>query len=135
MTTVLLATQQRKEPALCAGTRAVHRRLDHFTRAGCCHLDGWSDRRALATLEWSTGLNLSAQKWQPFQPMETHMTKLKYLVLGLLVVSGAALIGAVAPGARGTATPGQNAMDIPALERTIDVKALSKRDLDPATYK
>ncbi len=63
------------------------------------------------------------------------MTKLMYLVLGLLVVSGAALIGAVAPGARGTATPGQNAMDIPALERTIDVKALPKGDLDPATYK
>ncbi len=62
------------------------------------------------------------------------MTKLIYLVLGLLALSGTALIVAAAPGARGTLTPGQNAMDIRALERTVDVNALPKGDLDPAVY-
>ena len=62
------------------------------------------------------------------------MSKLMYLVLGLLAVTGTALMVTASPLARGTATPGQDAMDIRALERTVDHKALPKTDLDPAVY-
>ena len=62
------------------------------------------------------------------------MTKLTCLVFGLLVLSGMVLMVGAAPGARGTSSAGQDAMDIRALEQAIDMQALPKGDLDPAAY-
>ena len=62
------------------------------------------------------------------------MTKVIYLVLGSIMLSGTVLmVGAAADEARGSKA-GQDAMDVRALERTIDVKALPNGDLDPAVY-
>ena len=63
------------------------------------------------------------------------MTKVMYLVLGLLVLSGTMLMVTAAPdGARGNSRSEQASMDIRALERSIDLKSLPTGDLDPAIY-
>ena len=62
------------------------------------------------------------------------MTKLMFVTLGGLVLIGVVLMVSVSPGARGTLSVGQDAMDIRALERSMDLKALPKNDLDPAAY-
>lgn len=61
------------------------------------------------------------------------MAKLTFLVLGLLVLSATVMMVGVAPGARDT-NPRKDAMDIRAIERTVDVNTLPKTDLDPAVY-
>jgi hypothetical protein len=67
--------------------------------------------------------------------MESQMTKVMYLVLGLLVLSGTMLMVTAAPdGARGNSRFEQASMDIRALERSIDLKSLPTGDLDPAIY-
>jgi hypothetical protein len=58
------------------------------------------------------------------------MTKLMFLVLGLLVVTATALMVSAAP----DSVRMSDQMDIRALERTIDSNALPKGDLDPAVY-
>ena len=61
------------------------------------------------------------------------MTKLMFLVLGLLVLSATALMVRAAPDlAQGIS--GQATMDIRAVERTIDAGTLPKGDLDQAVY-
>jgi hypothetical protein len=62
------------------------------------------------------------------------MTKLTYLVLGLLVLSGTLLMVGVAPGRRGISSTARDSMDIRAIERGIDIKALANGDLDQAVY-
>jgi hypothetical protein len=61
------------------------------------------------------------------------MTKLMFLVLGLLVLSGTIMMVGAAPGARGTSE--QATMDIRAVERAVDMKALPNGDLDPDVYR
>ncbi len=61
------------------------------------------------------------------------MTKLMFLVLGLVVLTATALMVSAAPdSARDISGPAT--MDIQALERSIDVNTLPKGDLDPAVY-
>ena len=63
------------------------------------------------------------------------MTKLMYVVLGLLVLSGTMLMASVAPHSAGGA-PGLGSadLDIRALERSMDLYSLPKGDLDPKAY-
>jgi len=58
------------------------------------------------------------------------MTKLMYIVLGILVLSGTVLMASVSPrqGSR------YETIDIRALEQAVDLNALRKQDLDPAVY-
>ena len=60
------------------------------------------------------------------------MTKLTFLVLGLLVLVGTALMVRAAPERAGSAS--RSTMDIRTLERQLDMNALPKHELDPATY-
>jgi hypothetical protein len=63
------------------------------------------------------------------------MTKATYVVLGSVMLFGTVLmIGAGPDSARGASEAGQNAMDIRAIESTIDLKALPNGNLDPAVY-
>ena len=62
------------------------------------------------------------------------MTKLMFVTLGGLVLIGVVLMVSVSPGVRGTSSAGQDATEIRALERSMDLKALPKSDLDPAVY-
>jgi hypothetical protein len=72
---------------------------------------------------------------QSFQPMEPQMTKVMYLILGSLVLSGTiTMASAASDGVRDIATSTQGSLDIWALERAIDVKSLPAGDLDPAIY-
>lgn len=59
------------------------------------------------------------------------MTKLMYIVLGILVLSGTVLMASVTPhqGAR------YEGLEIRALERSVDLNALPKQDFDPAIYR
>lgn len=63
------------------------------------------------------------------------MTKAMYVVLGSVMLFGTMLMTGAGPdSARGASEPGQNAMDIRAIESTVDVKALPNGNLDPAIY-
>ncbi len=61
------------------------------------------------------------------------MTKLMFLVLGLLALAGGALIVHAAP-ERQASVSVQSTMDIRTIERKLDLNALPKDDLDPAIY-
>ena len=63
------------------------------------------------------------------------MTKLMYVVLVLLVLSGTMLMASVTPRSAGGASGlGSAHLDIRALERTMDLKGLPNGDLDPKVY-
>jgi hypothetical protein len=63
------------------------------------------------------------------------MTKLMYVVLGLLVLSGTMLMASVASRTAGGASGlGSADLDIRALERSMDLKGLPNGDLDPKVY-
>ena len=63
------------------------------------------------------------------------MTKAMYVVLGSVMLFGTMLMTGAGPNiARGASEAGQNAMDIRAIESTVDVKALPNGNLDPAVY-
>ncbi|MGN6569994.1 MAG: hypothetical protein ACTHLO_01090 [Pseudolabrys sp.] len=64
------------------------------------------------------------------------MLKLMYVILGLLVFSGTMLMASVAPRSTGDAASlGSADLDIRALERSMNLKALPKHDLDPQVYR
>jgi len=64
------------------------------------------------------------------------MAKMIYVVLGSVMLSGTLLMAGVASdSARGASQAGKDVMDIPALERSIDLKALPNGDLDPDVYR
>ena len=58
------------------------------------------------------------------------MTKLMYIVLGILVLSGTVLMASVSPrqGAR------YEGLDVRAFEQSMDLNALPKQELDPKVY-
>jgi len=64
------------------------------------------------------------------------MSKLMYVVLGLLVLSGTMLMAGVAPRTTGAApSSGSADLDIRALERSVDLKGLPNNALDPQVYR
>jgi len=58
------------------------------------------------------------------------MTKLMYIVLGILVLSGTVLMASVSPRQESR----YDGLDIRALEQSMDLNALPKQDLDPTVY-
>lgn len=63
------------------------------------------------------------------------MMKMTYVVLGAVMLSATMLmVGAASDKARSAPQPGQDGIDIRALERTVDLKALPQGDLNPEVY-
>jgi hypothetical protein len=64
------------------------------------------------------------------------MTKLMYVVLGLLVLSGTMLMASVVPHSAGGALGvGSADVDVRGLEHSMDLKRLPNGDLDPQVYR
>jgi len=59
------------------------------------------------------------------------MTKLMYIVLGILVLSGTILMASVSPRHDSL----DASLDVRALEQSMNLKALPKQDLDPGIYR
>jgi hypothetical protein len=59
------------------------------------------------------------------------MTKLMYIVLGILVLSGTILMASVSP----RRDSRDASLDVRALEQSMNLKALPKQDLDPNVYR
>ena len=63
------------------------------------------------------------------------MTKFMYVTLGALVLLGAGLMITAAPDkAGGSPSVAQGGMDIRSLERSMNLNALPKNELDPAAF-